>query len=114
MPMLRFRRDINYVASMEFTGRLSPFVVPATAGSHEKDLPAFMVDVPVIPATGFERHVCDLNPFCREHLQVALAYKVAGVGLVLSSKAENPAVRCITCLFIHMLLVRLLNFCRPR
>src|SRR4051794_12412407 len=114
MPMLRFRRDINYVASMEFTGRLSPFLIPATAGRHEKDLSAFMVDVPVIPATGFKGHVCDLNPFCREHLQVALAYKVAGVGLVVFSKAENPAVRCITGLFIHMILVGLLNFCGLR
>src|SRR5438270_3474200 len=114
MPMLRFRRDINYVASMEFTGRLTPFLIPATAGSHEKDLSALMVDVPVIPAAGFEGHVCDLNPLCREHLQVALAYKIASVCLVLFSKAENPAVRCIVGLFIHMLLVPFLNFCRLR
>src|SRR3982751_398148 len=98
MPVLRLWCNIYYVASVQLTGRLSPFLIPATAGSHEKDLPAFMVDVPVIPATGFEGHVSDRNPFGRQHLQIAGAGKVASVSLVLFSKAENPAVRCVTVL----------------
>jgi hypothetical protein len=51
MPMSGFRRDIDHVAGVEFPGRLSPLLVPATSAGDEKDLSALVVDMPELAAT---------------------------------------------------------------
>ena len=73
MPMLHFRRNLHHIPRMQLPGRLAPLLIIAAAGRYQKNLAAFMVDMPVVAAlnwtpysqslvvTGFNGiHVCAL------------------------------------------------------
>jgi hypothetical protein len=110
MPMLCFRWDIDYIAGAQLAGGLSPFLVPASSASHEKDLPALMVYMPEIAASGLKGHIAYENPFRRQHVQVAGAGKILGIRFVLFPLGKNPDLsRCIILLLTHIFLHRLVQ-----
>lgn len=51
MPMLHFRRNIDDIAGLHLLCSLSPFLIISTPGSAEQNLSAFVMDMPVIPAS---------------------------------------------------------------
>lgn len=60
MPVLDFRRDDDHIAGVQFTRRLAPFLIIATACRAEQNLPAAllgMVDMPIVAAAGLKGYV---------------------------------------------------------
>ena len=54
VPVLHLRGDLHHVAGMELPGGLPPLLVIAPAGGAQQDLPAVVVDVPVVSAPWLE------------------------------------------------------------
>ena len=51
MPMLHFRRNIDDITGVHLLSRFSPLLIISTSGSTEQNLSAFVMNMPVIPAS---------------------------------------------------------------
>jgi hypothetical protein len=78
VPVFDFGRYFDRIAGEQNTRGLTPCLIPAAPGSHQKDLAAFVVDMPVIPAAGFKRNVRNVERF-RQGIQIGLPAEVAGI-----------------------------------
>ena len=62
MPVLDTLGDVHYIARMKLAGFLTPFLVPAAATDADQHLSAAlagMMDMPVVPGTGFKGDIED-------------------------------------------------------
>lgn len=89
VPVLDPGWDHHHVAGMEFLGSSSPGLVVTAPCRTKENLSASrpgMVDMPVVPASGFKGNVPDGKALGSKHVQVALTYKVLCIcGVFLSN-----------------------------
>ena len=81
MPMLHFSRDGNDGAGSHLNWSLAPFLIPTTTCDANQHLYLFVVDVPVITATRFERNIHDT---AANVCQIALTNEVLTVRIWLA------------------------------
>ena len=106
MPVLHVGRNLDDRAGHEAHSRLSFFLVPAFAGSADKNLPAAfagMMHMPVVAAAGLERHIGKMHAAPgRQRIQIGLPDKIFRVGGVLRSSAKDVhAVKRGGILYFH-------------
>src|SRR5699024_1529499 len=84
------------VAGGERLGRLAPFLIPAAAGGAQENLAAALVGVVNVPVVAAARLKGDVGGgdtvFARQHLEIAVAHKILGVGVVGLAQTEDAAV----------------------
>ena len=61
VPVLYFRRDVDYIAGVQFFGGLAPFLIVSASCCTKQDLSAAMVDMPVVPAARLKGDIGDRN-----------------------------------------------------
>ena len=86
VPVLDVGGNVHHVPGVKLLGRLSPCLVVAPASGDQQDLSAplaGLVDVPVVPAAWGEGYVAHGHLIQAQHMQVAGAVKVRGVGGIL-------------------------------
>lgn len=92
MPVLNTCGDVDYIAGVQLASRLALFLVVATTAGDEQNLPAAfvcVVNMPIIAAAGFKGYVANDNLVEREHVEIALADKILGVGVVFSACGKD-------------------------
>ena len=86
VPVLDVGRDMDDIARQHLHGGFPFFLIPTFAGDADEHLSAAfrrMVDVPVVPAAGFEGYVGERNLLRRDGSEVAVPneiLRVCGVG----------------------------------
>ena len=92
VPVLDIRRNVDDRAGKNLHGRLSLFLIPAAPGHADQHLSAAVrrtVDMPVVPAAGFERDIGDRYLLARNRGEVAVAGEILGVCRIRFADREN-------------------------
>ena len=79
MPVLDACRDHYCVAFVQLAGFFAPFLIPAAAADAQQHLSAAfvgMMDMPVVAAARFKRHVGDEQSFAEHRIQIALTDEI--------------------------------------
>ena len=95
MPMLDASRNVHHVAGLQFHRRLAPFLIVAAARRRNENLATAllcMMDMPVVAARRFKSHVPDTHLFLADHVEIALAHEILGVGVVRLAHREHTPV----------------------
>ena len=95
VPVFHFGRNIDHIAGAQFLYRLALFLIIAAARDADKNLSAAalgVMDVPVVAAAGFERHVENSDLACGDGMQVALSRKVGGKTVVGFADGEHTSL----------------------
>ena len=92
VPMLNAGGDVDYITGVQLASRLAPFLIVAAATGNEQNLAAAfvcVVNMPIIAAAGFKGYIANDNLVEREHVEIALANKILGVGVVFSACGKD-------------------------
>lgn len=95
MPVLHAIMGDDEIARMQLARRLALFLIPALAAGDQQQLEAIVVNVPVVPAAGLEGDVADADVDRRvadQGVEVALADKILGVGVVRGAHGEDAVL----------------------
>ena len=88
VPVFGAFRDLDDRARNKLHRRFAPFLIPAAAGHTNEDLHLFMMDMPVVPASGLETHIGNASA---QLGQIAIPRKVlciSRIGLSLRPDRE--------------------------
>ena len=105
MPVFYIRRDNDHGARTEINGSFPFFLIPPFTGCAEEDLSAVfsgVMDVPVVAASGFKRHIGKEQRAglrIRQRIQIRIPDKVLCICSVEFSQPKN--IFLIKLFFIH-------------
>src|SRR5699024_9417478 len=89
VPVLNLRGNVYHVPGMELSGRLLPFLIPALAIGAQQNLPALMVDMPVVAALRFKGYIVYPDAMDVQGFQIAVASKIPVIRFVGFTQAEQ-------------------------
>ena len=92
VPVFDVGRDMDDIARQHLHGGFPFFLIPTFAGDADEHLSAAfrrVVDVPVVPAAGFEGYVVERNLLRRDGSKVAIPNEILRVGGVGLADGEN-------------------------
>ena len=93
--MLDASRNVHHVAGLQFHRRLAPFLIVAASRRRDENLATAllcMMDMPVIAACRLKSHVPHTHLFLADHVEIALAHEILGVGVVRLAHREHAPV----------------------
>ena len=97
---------------MKFSGFFSPFLIPAASADANQHLSAAlagMMNVPVVPASGFKRHIKDRNLLRRKRSKVTLSDEILHIRIILMANRENRQIGRNTIQFTFLIAIDFLN-----
>ena len=89
MPMLHFWCNIDDITGFHLLSRFSPLLIISTSGSAEQNLSAFVMNMPVIPASWLKSYICNSNSFRCQHGQVTLSNKILCIRIIFLTQWED-------------------------